>query len=191
VSFIIFGAFGGEKSRSTTKESSGSVWISAAGAAPVLLIPAGALAASDTAAVADTTPVLAAFGGVLIGLAAALLLLLNGRIAGISGILGGALGLPRDDLAWRLAFLVGLPTGSYLYSVIAQGGIPIRIDASLGTLVVAGMLVGLGTRLGNGCTSGHGVCGVARGSRRSIAATATFMGVAALTVFIVRHAMGG
>lgn len=180
-----------EKKRTAMKWSPSRFGISAAGAALVLFISAGALAASDTAAVAETTPVLAVFGGVLIGLAASLLLLLNGRIAGISGILGGALGLPRDDLAWRLAFLVGLPMGSYLYSVIAQGRIPIRIDASLGTLIVAGMLVGLGTRLGNGCTSGHGVCGVARGSRRSIGATATFMGVAALTVFLVRHAIGG
>jgi uncharacterized membrane protein YedE/YeeE len=143
------------------------------------------------AAVAETTPALALLGGLLIGLAAALLLLWNGRIAGISGILGGALGRPRGDLAWRLAFLVGLPAGAFLYSLIAQGRVPIQIDASLGTLVIAGILVGVGTRLGNGCTSGHGVCGVARGSRRSIAATATFMGIAALTVFIVRHAIGG
>ena len=137
----------------------------------------------------DFTPLSATLGGVLIGLAASLLLLLNGRVAGISGILGRALAPSRGDLAWRVAFLVGLPLGSGLVAALG-GELPLTITSSPAVLVPAGLLVGFGTRLGNGCTSGHGVCGLSRGSARSLAATATFMGVAMLTVFVVRHLLG-
>lgn len=125
-------------------------------------------------------------GGALIGLASTLLLLANGRIAGISGILGGALSPQRGDFAWRVSFLLGL-----LGSAAMQPFSPERFSTagmpSLGWVAVAGLLVGFGTRLGSGCTSGHGVCGLSRGSPRSFAATLTFMGAAALTVFVTRH----
>lgn len=134
-------------------------------------------------------PVTAFGGGLLIGLAAAVLLLLNGRIAGISGILGGFLDGERSNLAWRLAFLVGLIGGGGL--LLHLRGTAVQIDAPWPVLEVAGLLVGFGTRLGSGCTSGHGVCGLARGSRRSLTSTVIFMAVAAITVFVVRHLMGG
>jgi uncharacterized protein len=126
-------------------------------------------------------------GGVLIGFAAVLLLALNGRIAGVSGILGGLLtsNVSRERL-WRVAFIFGLITGAALYA-IASGGLPLKLQAGLPTLVIAGLLVGVGTRLGTGCTSGHGVCGLARRSPRSLTATMIFMVVAALTVFLMRH----
>jgi uncharacterized membrane protein YedE/YeeE len=136
------------------------------------------------------TPWSAAIGGALIGLAAVLLLLAHGRIAGISGILGGALTGPLQEEGWRLAFLAGLPIGALLVGSL-RGGLPIEISASPATLVAAGLLVGFGTQLGSGCTSGHGVCGMARGSARSIAATLVFMATGALTVFVVRHGLGG
>lgn len=137
------------------------------------------------------TPISATLGGLLIGLAAALLLLANRRVAGISGILGLTLWPPAgEDRSWRMAFLVGLLLGAASVSLVS-GPLALQIDASPVTLVAAGLLVGFGTRLGNGCTSGHGVCGVARGSRRSIAATLTFMTVAGATVFLVRHLIGG
>ena len=123
------------------------------------------------------------------GWAYAMLLLCNGRIAGISGILGGVLARPSGDSAWRLAFLVGLPLGVVLASALS-GAPDIELQAGTPMLVVAGLLVGAGTRLGQGCTSGHGVCGLARGSLRSLAATATFMLVAVATVFVVRHLLG-
>jgi uncharacterized membrane protein YedE/YeeE len=126
-------------------------------------------------------------GGVVLGLAAALALALDGRIAGISGILGGLLTTPGDR-PWRLAFLVGLPAGAGLYALIA-GGLPQQLQASPPVLIAAGLLVGAGTRLGSGCTSGHGICGLARRSPRSLAATAVFMGVAMGTVFVVRHVL--
>ncbi len=126
-------------------------------------------------------------GGALIGLAAVLLLALNGRIAGVSGILGGLLTSDiGSELFWRVAFIVGLIAGAGLY-VLATGGLPLELEAGLPTLVIAGLLVGVGTRLGSGCTSGHGVCGLARRSPRSLAATMIFMVVAALTVFLIRH----
>jgi len=125
-------------------------------------------------------------GGTLIGLAAALLLWANGRIAGVSGILGGALSARPFDLGWRLAFLVGLLSGGALIFVV-----PWRFDMSelpsLAQLSIAGLLVGFGTRLGSGCTSGHGVCGIGRGSPRSLLATLVFMLTGALAVFVVRH----
>ena len=138
----------------------------------------------------EFTPLSAAIGGLLIGLAAALLLFANNRVAGISGILGQALWpAPGEERGWRLAFLAGLPVGAAIVSQLT-GPLAIQIDASLPVLIVAGLFVGFGTRLGNGCTSGHGVCGMSRGSTRSIAATLTFMGVAVVTVFVVRHILG-
>jgi uncharacterized membrane protein YedE/YeeE len=125
-------------------------------------------------------------GGLLIGLSAALLLFFNGRIAGISGIVGGLLARPRSgDYAWRIAFVAGLIAAPVLYQRIAQ--LPeSRIDADWGTLILAGLLVGFGTRLGSGCTSGHGVCGLSRLSPRSLVATLTFMAAGFLTVFATR-----
>lgn len=134
------------------------------------------------------TPASGLVGGLFIGAAASLLVLLNGRVAGISGILGGALKPSRGDFAWRVAFLAGLIAGPFA-AAAANGRVPeIVIQTSDLGLVIAGLLVGFGTQLGGGCTSGHGVCGIARGSRRSLAATATFFAVAAATVFLIRHA---
>ena len=132
------------------------------------------------------TPLSAAAGGALIGLAAAVLILFNGRIAGISGILGGLLTWPRGDVAWRVAFLAGLVGAPLLFGAFAP--LPAaRIDAGMPALVAAGLLVGLGTRYGAGCTSGHGVCGISRQSPRSLVATVAFMVAGFITVFVVRH----
>jgi uncharacterized membrane protein YedE/YeeE len=126
-------------------------------------------------------------GGALIGCAAVLLLLCNGRIAGISGILGGLISSSAPgEKGWRSAFIVGLIVGAGLYSAVA-GGLPLELQARTPMLLVAGLLVGVGTRLGSGCTSGHGVCGLARRSPRSLAATAAFMATAAITVYLTRH----
>ena len=126
-------------------------------------------------------------GGALIGIAASLLMLLNGRIAGISGILGGIFGtLGGAERYWRLAFVIGLICGAAIY-FLAAGRHGVQLPADNLTLIVAGLLVGFGTRLGSGCTSGHGVCGLARLSPRSLAATATFMLFGMLTVFLIRH----
>lgn len=133
------------------------------------------------------TPVSGLVGGLLIGLAAALLLLLNGRISGISGIVGGLVVPKESDAGWRVAFVAGLLLGALAYVLATGDAVLVRMQASLPVLVVAGLLVGFGTRLGSGCTSGHGVCGIARLSKRSIAATAVFFGVAILTVFLTRH----
>jgi hypothetical protein len=137
-------------------------------------------------------PLAAIAGGLLIGAAAALFLLLTGRIAGVSGMTAiatrlGSGGTPRSQGA---AFLIGLPLGTALIAAFIRRP-EIAVTSSVPLLILAGLLVGFGTRLGNGCTSGHGVCGVARLSPRSIAATATFMASAAATVFVVRHAIGG
>jgi uncharacterized membrane protein YedE/YeeE len=136
------------------------------------------------------TPGLGLLGGALIGTAAALLLLANGRVAGISGILAGALAPARGDFAWRVAFLLGLPLGASLVTLAAGDPHGFAITARLPLLVAGGLIVGFGTALGNGCTSGHGVCGISRGSRRSIAATGVFMATGALTVFALRHLLG-
>ena len=126
-------------------------------------------------------------GGALIGLAAVLLLLLNGRIAGISGIAGALVtGSSAGDRLWRFAFVLGLVVGAGLYALLA-GGLSLDLQARGWTVAVAGFLVGAGTQLGSGCTSGHGVCGIARFSKRSIWATATFIGVGVLTVYVTRH----
>jgi uncharacterized membrane protein YedE/YeeE len=131
-------------------------------------------------------------GGLLIGLAASLLLLVTGRIAGISGILGRTLDPHSESggIGWRILFLLGLPMGAGLVGVM-RGGLVADITASTPALIVAGLLVGFGTQLGNGCTSGHGVCGISRGSRRSLVATGTFMITAAGVVYVVRHILGG
>lgn len=134
----------------------------------------------------DFTPWSALGGGLLIGLAVALFVLFNGRIAGISGIVGGLLRPAPGERGWRIAFLLGLVAAPLVYTLAAP--LPaMRIDAGTGTLIAAGLLVGIGTRYGAGCTSGHGVCGLARGSARSLAATLAFMGAGFATVFIVRH----
>ncbi|MDJ0949549.1 MAG: YeeE/YedE family protein [Alphaproteobacteria bacterium] len=137
------------------------------------------------------TPVSALIGGLLIGVAASMLLLLNGRIAGISGIAGGLLSPARGDVAWRLLFLAGLALGAALWRLVGPEPQAIALTGSLPTLIAGGLLVGFGTRLGGGCTSGHGVCGIARLSKRSITATAVFMASAFVTVFVVRHVFGG
>jgi uncharacterized membrane protein YedE/YeeE len=127
-------------------------------------------------------------GGLLIGLAASSFVLLNGRIAGISGILGGLLRPAQGDVAWRVAFLAGLIAAPLLYALFSA--LPeVRIEAGDGTLVAAGLLVGLGTRYGAGCTSGHGVCGLSRLSPRSLVATASFMLSGFGTVFVLRHVL--
>jgi uncharacterized membrane protein YedE/YeeE len=132
------------------------------------------------------TPWTALAGGLLIGLAAAAFVLLNGRLAGISGILGGLLRPAQGDLAWRAAFLAGLVGAPLVYAVFAP--LPgARIDAGDGALVAAGLLVGIGTRYGSGCTSGHGVCGLSRLSPRSLVATSAFMLAGFATVFVLRH----
>jgi uncharacterized protein len=136
------------------------------------------------------TPFSALIGGLLIGFSASLLLLLNGRIAGISGILGGLLQPKRSDLGWRLAFLAGLLLAPLVYLAAGGGRPDVEIDTSAALLVGGGLLVGFGTRLGAGCTSGHGVCGIGRGSPRSLAATAVFMAAAVATVFLTRHVLG-
>ena len=115
--------------------------------------------------------------------------LLNGRIAGISGVLGGLLKPRPGDISWRIAFLAGL-LGAPLAYLLLAGQIEIRIHAGYGALVVAGLLVGVGTRYGSGCTSGHGVCGLSRRSPRSLVATVTFMTAGFVTVFMVRHLLG-
>ena len=138
------------------------------------------------------TPFVAIAGGLLIGSAAALFLLLTGRIAGVSGMTAAATridsgGTPRSQAA---AFLIGLPLGAALVALFVRQP-EVDVSSSVPLLVIAGLLVGFGTRLGNGCTSGHGVCGIARLSPRSLAATATFMATAVATVFLARHVIGG
>jgi uncharacterized membrane protein YedE/YeeE len=125
-------------------------------------------------------------GGALIGSAVALLALLNGRIAGISGIVAGLLRPQRGNVAWRAAFIAGLVAAPLVYAGLRDLP-PIIIEASFAQLVLAGLLVGMGTRYGGGCTSGHGVCGVARASPRSLAATLAFVAAGSATVFVIRH----
>lgn len=135
------------------------------------------------------TPWSSLAGGVLIGFAAAMFVLLNGRIAGISGVLGGLLRPARGDVAWRLAFVGGLVAAPLVFLVF--GAWPaLRIDAGWGTVLAAGLLVGIGTRYGGGCTSGHGVCGLSRFSSRSLVATVAFMVAGFVTVWVVRHLAG-
>ena len=133
------------------------------------------------------TPWASLAGGILLGLASALFILVNGRILGISGILGGLLRPVKGDMGWRLAFLAGMLAAPLLYFAVAGPTTP-RIDAGWATLVIAGLMVGVGTRYGSGCTSGHGVCGLSRLSPRSLVATLAFMGAGFVTVFLARHA---
>ena len=135
------------------------------------------------------TPWWSLLGGVLIGIAAAVLVLFNGRIAGISGIVAGILHPRYPDTGWRMAFVAGLVAAPIVYLVIGRAPM-IDIDASYPLLVGAGLLVGIGTRYGAGCTSGHGVCGISRLSPRSIVATIVFIAVGMLAVFVMRHALG-
>jgi uncharacterized protein len=137
------------------------------------------------------TPFSALAGGALIGLSAVLLMATNGRIAGISGILAGAVAPSSDGRLWRLTFLSGMIIGSFLAHPLGIGTRTLTMAVGTPALIVAGLLVGVGTRLGNGCTSGHGVCGMARLSPRSLVATMTFMLTGGLTVFVVRHVIGG
>ncbi|MES2858149.1 MAG: YeeE/YedE thiosulfate transporter family protein [Pseudomonadota bacterium] len=135
----------------------------------------------------EFTPIAALLGGALIGLAATLLYAGLGRIAGISGVLNQALEQPQGR-GWRVAFLLGLVGGAALWFTFGSGVAPVRSGFPLPWLLAAGLLVGFGTRLGNGCTSGHGICGLARLSRRSLAAVAAFMGAGFVTVYVLRHA---
>ncbi|HWH83704.1 MAG TPA: YeeE/YedE family protein [Burkholderiaceae bacterium] len=135
------------------------------------------------------TPWTALAGGAVIGAAAGLLALLNGRVAGISGIVGALLRPVAGDVAWRIAFVIGLIAAPLAYGVFAPWPVP-RIDASWPTLALAGLLVGVGTRYGSGCTSGHGVCGLSRLSLRSLAATLAFMASGFAAVFVLRHLAG-
>jgi uncharacterized membrane protein YedE/YeeE len=137
--------------------------------------------------VENFTPLSGLIGGVLIGLAVALMMLLNGRLAGISGIVGGLLVPKADGVIWRLAFVAGLVLGALAYILVSGGPLTVNVLASPPAIVLGGLLVGFGTRMGSGCTSGHGLCGLALLSRRSAAATAVFFGVAMLTVFLTRH----
>lgn len=135
------------------------------------------------------TPVSGLVGGLLIGLSTALLMLLNGRIAGISGIVGGLLARKGSEVGWRAMFAAGLLLGAFVYMLATGEAFAVRVEASLPVMVAAGLLVGFGTRLGSGCTSGHGVSGMARFSKRSIVATTVFMSVAILTVFVSGHVL--
>ena len=135
------------------------------------------------------TPGAAMAGGAVIGLAAAMLVLVNGRIAGISGIVGGLLRPKQGDTAWRIAFVLGMLAAPVAWMLAAP--LPaIRIQANWAELALAGLLVGIGTRLGSGCTSGHGVCGLSRLSPRSLVATVVFMVAGFATVFVLRHGFG-
>ncbi len=137
------------------------------------------------------TPLTSLAGGVLIGLAAAALLVLDGRIAGVSGIAGGLLRGRHAGALWRALFLTGLVLGGFLYSVCVPEAFAFTLARSRGALLAAGLLVGFGTQLGDGCTSGHGICGLGRFSPRSLTAVLTFMLSAAITVFIVSRYFGG
>jgi uncharacterized membrane protein YedE/YeeE len=135
------------------------------------------------------TPWPSLLGGVLIGTAAAMFALLNGRIAGVSGVLGGLFKPARHDIGWRVAFVAGLVVAPAVYALFAVLPLPV-IDAGWGAVAAAGLLVGIGTRYGAGCTSGHGICGLSRLSPRSLVATLAFMSAGFATVFVVRHLLG-
>ncbi|MCO6413483.1 MAG: YeeE/YedE family protein [Thiogranum sp.] len=137
------------------------------------------------------TPVLSTIGGALIGLAAIGLLFANGRIAGISGITAGILRPRKNDTQWRVLFVAGLLLGALLIRWVHPEAMAIRIDVSNAAVLLGGFLVGIGTRIGNGCTSGHGVCGVGRLAPRSLVASAVFFSLAVLTSWLIRHVAGG
>lgn len=133
------------------------------------------------------TPISALLGGALIGLSITLLLLFNGRMAGISGIMNGLFNSPKEESRWRFTFLSGLVLGAVIFQYISPDLFSPRQDYPLWLVAIGGFLVGIGTRLGSGCTSGHGICGIANLSRRSIFATLTFMGAGMLTVYFIKH----
>lgn len=137
------------------------------------------------------TPLPSLVGGVVIGLAASILLLFNGRVAGISGIVGGLVDPRPRDVGWRASFVAGLVAGGVVLRVVHPASTALVLDRPPVVITLAGVLVGMGTRLGSGCTSGHGVCGISRGSARSMVATVVFMAAGAITVFVVRHLLGG
>lgn len=137
------------------------------------------------------TPVASLIGGILIGLSAAAMLLMEGKIAGISGIFEGLLRPVRGEMLWKLWFVAGLLAGGLLLRIFLPSAYDFGIVRPYGALIVAGLLVGFGTRLGNGCTSGHGVCGISRLSARSMVATATFIASGAIVVYLVNHVLGG
>jgi uncharacterized membrane protein YedE/YeeE len=140
-----------------------------------------------------STPALGAAlaGGALIGAAASLLLILNGRIAGISGIVSGLFSRDAEEVRWRAIFVLGLLAGGAFYAMVKPEALSVDVRPSTVTTVVAGLLVGLGAKMSGGCTSGHGVCGISRLSTRSIVATLTFTAIGMLTVTLVRHVFGG
>ncbi len=138
----------------------------------------------------DFTPIQSLIGGVLIGLSAVLLMALHGRVAGMTGILTGVIPPVASDWRWRAAFLAGAIVAPVIY-LAAGGVIPFEVPVSTGALIFGGLLVGIGVHFGNGCPSGHGICGLARFSPRSLAAVLTFMVTAFATVFVVRHVIGG
>ena len=141
---------------------------------------------------ANFTPVSALIGGLMIGASAAILWLVLGRIAGVSGILGRALqGAAGSERVWRILFLIGLPIGAAVAVLLGLADAPTAPPAQLGLAVIGGLLVGFGTRLGSGCTSGHGICGLARLSPRALAATLVFMAAGMASVFVLRHLIGG
>jgi uncharacterized membrane protein YedE/YeeE len=137
------------------------------------------------------TPFASTIGGVFIGLAASVMLLLHGKIAGISGIVGGLLQPRAGDVSWRLLFVAGLVLGGTALAFVWPAALTDTLVRSPVTVLFAGLLVGFGTRMGNGCTSGHGVCGLTRFSPRSAAAVATFMTTGAITAYITQQLMGG
>lgn len=140
--------------------------------------------------ITEFTPYESLFGGVLIGLSAIMLMAFNGRIAGMTGILTGVLPPYAKDNAWRIAFLVGAITGPVIYT-LAGGVVPFAVPITTPAMIIGGLIVGVGVTYGSGCTSGHGVCGMARLSPRSIVATLVFMVATFATVFVVRHVLGG
>ncbi len=137
------------------------------------------------------TPISAIIGGILIGIAAVILLLFNGKILGVSGIVSRAIFKPILQSIWSWVFLLGLILGAAVYRFIFPGQLMIVIEASLPVLILAGLLVGFGTRLGSGCTSGHGICGIARFSKRSIVATGSFMFFGMMIVYLMKNVLGG
>lgn len=139
----------------------------------------------------DFSPVSALLGGALIGLSASLFLLSHGRVAGISGLYGGIFRRAAPDRALRLAFIFGIVLSGIGVRIVYPAALETPWTATLPVVIIAGLLVGFGTQLGNGCTSGHGVCGVSRFSARSLVATGTFMATGIATTFVVRHVMGG
>lgn len=137
------------------------------------------------------TPIASLAGGIIIGIASAIMLLYVGRIAGISGIFGGLLNAKKGDTAWRGMFIAGLLAGGLVLLAVYPDSLRIQVDRSLGAVIVAGLLVGIGSRLGSGCTSGHGICGVGRVAPRSLVSVGVFMATGAATAIIVNHLLGG